>query len=111
MKNEDESDLLNYCQDGMKQEQQENEEIMTKEMIAERFALLQQYINNNNEDDEEDNDNEHFLDDIDENYDNTTSLSPTKRDLDDEYEEAQRYIFAQNRCIPPKIWPGHYGSY
>ena len=38
-------------------------------------------------------------------------FSHTILDLDDEYEEAQRYIFAQNRCIPPKIWLGHYGSY
>ncbi|CDP20417.1 unnamed protein product [Coffea canephora] len=37
-------------------------------------------------------------------------MNHTILDLDDEYEEAQRYIFQENRCIPPEIWPGHYGS-
>ena len=38
-------------------------------------------------------------------------MTHTILDLDDEYEEAQRYIFQENRCIPPEIWPGHYGSW
>ena len=38
-------------------------------------------------------------------------MDHTILDLDDEYEEAQRYIFQENRCIPPEIWPGHYGSW
>ncbi|CDP17145.1 unnamed protein product [Coffea canephora] len=38
-------------------------------------------------------------------------LTHTILDQDDEYGKAQRYIFQENRCIPPEIWPGPYGSW
>ncbi|CDP21136.1 unnamed protein product [Coffea canephora] len=38
-------------------------------------------------------------------------LSHTILDQEVEYGEAQRYIFQENRCIPPEIWPGPYGSW
>ena len=38
-------------------------------------------------------------------------MSHTILDQADEYGEAQRYIFQENRCIPPEIWPGPSGSW
>ena len=38
-------------------------------------------------------------------------LSHTILDQNDEYEETQRYIFQENRCIPAEIWPVPYNSW